>query len=165
MNKELYEWIYSLLICGCMTSVILFLSPDDRNRTVIETGCSCVMFLALIIPLLQIDLDEYLSSLEAFSKQIEEQQNASNITFTEMNKELIEQKYAEYILNEAEGDNLKVKSVQVNTVENTEGLLIPNEVIYHCDSAIPNSFLTYIEEQLGVPVERQNIHEITGDHS
>ena len=165
MRDGLYTWIYSLLVCGCLTSIIMFLAPDGKVKTIVETGCSCVMFLALINPLLQIHIDEYIGELASFSVQVKEEYSSKIIAFKDFNKEIIEQKFEEYIMNEAENHDVVLNSVKVNVSVTEENIVTPNEIVYESDVSIPTHFYERIESQLGVPMERQRINEIAKDHA
>lgn len=162
MNNDINLWLYTLFTSGCITSFILFLMPDDRSRQIVELGCSCIMIFALMMPLKNIDLNNYLSALSIYSKQINEEIGFKQAAADEISKEIIEGQFEEYILNEAEAQGIKLESVSVDTVQNEDSNYFPMQVFYHCKGTVPESFLEHIETQLGISKERQKTYEVTG---
>lgn len=163
MKSDIHLWLYTLFACGCITSMILFLMPDDRSRQIAELGCSCIMILALMMPLTKFNLNNYLSILSTYSQQVNEEMIDKQEAADEMNKSIIEERFEEYILKEAESQEIKLDSVSVVVVQNEDATYIPDQVFYRSDDSIPIEFKKHIETQLGVSVERQKIYEVTGN--
>jgi len=161
MKSDIYLWLYTLFVCGCITSMILFLIPDERNRQIAELGCSSVMILALMMPLTEFDINDYLSNLSSYNQQINDEIADKHEIAGEMNKAIIEQQLEEYILKEAEVQQIKLDSVSVAVMQYDNIDYIPTQIVYYSDYSIPIAFLDFIEEQLGVSKERQMIYEAT----
>ena len=164
MKNELNLWLYTLFASGCITSMILYLMPDERSRQIAELGCSCIMIFALLMPLKNSELDDFLSALSICSEEINDEIALKQVAVDEINKEIIEEQFEEYILNEAESQNIKLNSVSVNIAPYEDGSYIPEQVFYYCEGSVPELFLEYIEGQLGVSKERQITYEDSGNH-
>jgi len=156
---ELYRYIYTLLICSCITSLVLYLSPDDPKKDILEIGCSCVMFLAFVSPLFSFDYENYTSSFSKFVSQLDNVYFLQEDFTVNATKEIIEDQYGEYILNEAVLHNIDLSSVSVITIHDSEGNWIPYKVVYNSTKEIPHNFKTHISICLGVPEERQTTDE------
>ena len=161
MKHDIQLWLYTLFACGCITSVILFLMPDERNRGIAELGCSCVMIFALISPLTKFDLNRYLADLSLYSQEMNEEIVLKEKAADEIHKEIIEERLEEYILNEAESREIKLESIAVDILHKENGQYIPAQVVYYSNDPIPENFMGHIEAQLGVSKERQIIYEAT----
>lgn len=162
MKFDMNTWLYTLFACSCISSMILYLSPDDRSRGIAEMGCTCVMILALIMPLSNLDLEDYLSDLSEYRERVSEELAFLQSSADEINKEIIEQRTQEYILNEAESQGIKLSAALVEAVQSEEGDFIPAQVSYYSESMVPEQFIHSIETQLGIPKERQITYETTG---
>lgn len=159
MENFVFSWVYSLLVSGCICSFFLFIVPEGRIRALMEFGCSCVMLLALLTPLCQLDLEEYGASLAEFQQSLKLQEDLNRELAENLTKELIEQEYAEYILTEANRQQIGVESVKVTAVEHEDGVWLPYEAIYTSAAPVPEPFLNYITRELGIAKERQRIYE------
>lgn len=164
MKNDIYVWLYTLFACGCVTSIIMFLMPDDKSRGIAELGCSCIMILALMLPLTKFDLNSYLSDLSLYSKQMNEEIVLKQSVADEIHKEIIEERFEEYILNEAELQALKLESISVDIMQDENNNYIPVQVSYYSNELVPENFMEQIEVQLGIPKERQRTYETSGNH-
>lgn len=149
------DWIHTLLCTGAICAVLLYLCPDGRIRSMMETGSSCVMLLALVSPLSQLDIDAYAETLAEYRQQLELQEQRTISAVQRVNEHVMEREYEAYIINETVSHDLFVTSVDVEVSENQDGYWIPYAVTYITDQDIPASFLQHIEIQLGIPKERQ----------
>lgn len=164
MTTELYTWIYSLVSCGCLSSIVLFLYPESRSKGLVETGCTCVLIIALLMPLISNDIAKYESSFDDFYDEIDETRMRLDDSRLNFNKYLIESELDEYVLNEANALGVNLLSVTVRTHEDEYGVMVPYEIEYESLAPIPNSFLIQMETDLGVATERQKVYEVTGDN-
>ena len=152
------EWTHTLLCTGAACAVLLYLCPDGRIHGMMETGCACVMLLALVSPLSRLDIDAYAEMLSEYRHQIEGQEQQTILTVQQVNQHVMKREYEAYIINEAALHNFSVISVDVEISESEGGYWIPYAVSYITEQEIPASFLQFVETQLGIPVERQSIH-------
>lgn len=164
IENEVNTWLYTLFVCGCFTSVILYITPNGKNRSVVEVGCSCVMILALILPFRYFNLGKYYDNLTEYTKQLNEEIVLKQASVNQLYKEIIEQEYAEYIFNEAESKNILLESVSVKAIPNDDENYVPYSVLYLTNGTIPDDFLKHIEMNFGVSQERQRVYEDTGKY-
>ena len=78
---------------------------------------------------------------------------------SEIHKAYIEDKYASYILNEAEQYGVSLSEVKVTVVQDNHENWIPYEVEYTTHHLISAEFMKHIHNELGVAEERQYIND------
>ncbi len=159
MVDLIVQWLRTLLICGCICGLIVFLCPSGQIKSILKTGSTCVMLIALISPLTQVHASRYTSSIENFRESIAAQEDALQTSLKQINRSVIEQEYCAYILNEAEMQNIHIDSVEVETEWSNEGYWAPVSIIYRTASDIPESFKTQIVTQLGIANETTNYNQ------
>lgn len=157
----LYQWINTLLVSACICSLILYICPNGKMKELLEIGCSSVMLIALISPLSRVHIQNYASDLAEFRNHILAQEQITEEIAETLSRQVIEQEYAAYIINEARAQSILLHAVTV-TVCQDSGNWIPYEVIYIADTQIPDEFKSHIKTQLGIPKERQHTNESTG---
>lgn len=155
MKFDFVNWIQSLILCSAMISVLLFLCPDDPKKRILETGCSCVMFLVFLFPIMQLRYEDINSVFSEYVTQIESENEELLQNNDEIYRLIIKEKYKEYITNEAKILQIDFEDVSVDVVPDEHGNYIPFEITYVSTEPVPFSFIEYIAKQLGVPKERQ----------
>ena len=151
MEELLRSWLYSLLVSGCMCSLLCFVNADSKMKGLIETACVCVMLFICISPFRMISdfrslTEDYIpnSSLELDYSDSEQ-----------YIKSFMEAEYSAYIRNEADRFGVTLTDVFVTTRADENGNQIPYEVFYKSEKPISPDFKTYIADKLGVMEERQ----------
>ena len=155
MMFDITDWCYSLIVCSGLLCLLKLLIPDDCNKSIIETGGACVLFLLALSPFTEVEFENLFSEIMTYSEQIHDESELLLEKNQELSKSIIERKYAEYIINEAKQMGIKIQSAFVSVNEDVSGNWIPDEVIYVSTEAVPDSFKEYIWLNLGVPKERQ----------
>lgn len=155
MIFDVTGWCYSLIVCSGLLCLILFFMPDERNKSMIETGGACMLFILFLSPFSEMDFDTFFSEIITYSEQITVERDSMLEGNRELSKKIIESKYGEYIINEAKQNGIGIQSVFVYVCEDQGGNWIPNKIVYVSSGSIPDSFKEYIWVQLGVPKERQ----------
>lgn len=164
MEKEIGLWINTLFVSGCILSVILYLSPNEKSRSILEIGCSCVMIFALVIPLNGLRLNDCLNEFKKFQTTIENELALKEISSDALQLKIIEKELEEYILNEAERYPISLKTVTVTVLADESEQYAIESISYDVHDAVPYDFLVQMKEQLGVPIERQIVYEHSRDH-
>lgn len=155
----LHSWLYDLLICGLICSLIQFFHTDGKSKPLLETGCACIMLLAFLSPIMNFTIPNSADDLFDGWTSMEEPA-AARIASEEDFHYIIKQEYAAYIFNAAEQMNLDIEDVSITTVTDEFGTPLPYSIVYTTTEDIPSSFKKRIENELGVPSERQVTHEI-----
>ena len=155
MVFDITGWCYSLIVCSGFLCFLKFLIPDDCNKSMIETGGACVLFLLALSPFSEVEFENLFSEMMTYSEQIHNESELLLDKNQQLSKSIIESKYAEYIINEAKRKDIIIQSALVSVHEDVSGNWLPGEVIYISTEIIPDSFKEYILVNLGVPKERQ----------
>ena len=96
MEDTIHSWIYSVLMSGCICSILLFFNAESKMRPLLETGCACAMILIFISPMNEITFSTDINT------DYKNNSFSENYDYNEIHKAYIEDEYASYILNEAE---------------------------------------------------------------
>ena len=156
MGELARSWLYSLLVSGCICSLILFLNTDGKIKGLLETGCACVMLLAFISPFQNLSLQNEMDSYFEKWKTVESNIEFNNITTSQT---FMESEYRAYILKEADFYGVELTDVVVSAKQNQEGYWVPVSVIYFAEQPISENFVTHISNDLGLTEERFVIND------
>lgn len=153
------SWLHSLLVSGCICSLILFVNPDGKIKNLLETGCACIMVFVFLSPITNLSMRHEIRNDFREWTTIE----SDNISVDKqliMNRDFMEAEYQAYILNEAKYHNIQLHDVLVGMQQNSDGYWLPVSVEYITTQTIPESFLLQIANDLGITEERISINEI-----
>lgn len=159
MQAILHDWVYSVAFAGALCAVCMYLCPAGRVKYVLQMASACVMVLAMFSPFLKLRPDEYASILAAYREESIAVMSDSAGGTERLNRLVIEQEYAEYILDKAQTYGLTLESVSVRTTWDNGGYWVPHEAVYVTEEPLPEAFLEKITEELGIPKERQSVRE------
>ena len=144
MGESIRMWLYSLLISGCICSCILFVHPYSSNKSLIETGCACIMILIFLSPFknhhIINQMEKEFSSWTAVENYIDD----SNAI-----QRFMEEEFRAYILKEANNNGINIFDVKVNTIQDENGYWIPVTIEYISDTTISEDFKSRIAQELG----------------
>lgn len=159
MNAFFQDWIYSLTISGMLCALVLYITPESKSKSLIETACTCIMILGVLSPLLQFDMDSFQSSLSNMQLQLNSQDALAATRSKEIIQYVIAKEYETYIMDESTAYQITLNEVEIITTEDDSGNVIPHEISYYTNISIPDAFISHIHTTLGVPKERQHIHD------
>ena len=155
MEDLIQTWIYSVLVSGCVCSILMFFNTDGKMKPLLETGCACAMILTFLSPVNKICLSPNISAdynhmYKNFSICID---------YDDKFKAFIEEQYRAYILNEAKSFGVSLTEAKVTAVQDENENWIPYEVFYTTDHLIDDEFMKHISNELGIAEERQHIND------
>ena len=127
---------------------------------IMETGCASLMILIFLQPFGN-DANPNLLMQEISQWTSVKACNLQDINIYQ--KTYMEQEYCAYIESEASRNGIAVKNITVDSVQNESGEWIPYSASYSVESSKSEDFIVLIENQLGIPAERQHIYEYTKD--
>ena len=159
MQTILHDWVYSVAFAGGLCAVCMYLCPAGRVKYVLQMASACVMVLAMFSPFLKLRPDDYASILAAYREESIAVMSDSVSGAERLNRLVIEQEYAEYILDKAQTHGLTLASVSVRATWDSGGYWVPHEAVYVTGEAIPEAFVQESTEELGIPKERQSVRE------
>ena len=152
----LREWLTSLVAVSMLLSVARTLVPEGSIRKISSFTGGLILLVVLLRPLLGADLSRLDLHLEDYERAIGQRQEELASAGEAELAGIIEERTAAYISDKADTLGLAVK-VQVETKPAGDGVPVP----WRAEIWGPRSpaLATYMEEELGIPGERQVWHE------
>ena len=152
----LREWLTSLVAVSMLLSVARTLVPEGSIRKISSFTGGLILLVVLVRPLLGADLSRLDLHLEDYERAIGQRQEELASAGEAELAGIIEERTAAYISDKADTLGLAVK-VQVETKPAGDGVPVP----WRAELWGPRSpaLATYMEEELGIPGERQVWHE------
>ena len=152
----LREWLASLVAVSMLLSVARTLVPEGSIRKISSFTGGLILLVVLLRPLLGADLSRLDLHLEDYERAIGQRQEELASAGEAELAGIIEERTAAYISDKADTLGLAVK-VQVETKPAGDGVPVP----WRAELWGPRSpaLATYMEEELGIPGERQVWHE------
>ena len=152
----LREWLTSLVAVSMLLSVARTLVPEGSIRKISSFTGGLILLVGLLRPLLGGDLSRLDLHLEDYEQAIGQRQEELASAGEAELAGIIEERTAAYISDKADTLGLAVK-VQVETKPAGDGVPVP----WRAELWGPRSpaLATYMEEELGIPGERQVWHE------
>ena len=152
----LREWLTSLVAVSMLLSVAQTLVPEGSIRKITSFTGGLILLVVLLRPLLGADLSRLDLHLEDYERAIGQRQEELASAGEAELAGIIEERTAAYISDKADTLGLAVK-VQVETKLAGDGVPVP----WRAEIWGPRSpaLATYMEEELGIPGERQVWHE------
>lgn len=161
MQAIIHNWVCGVAFAGGLCAVCMYLCPAGRVKYVLQMASACVMVLAMFAPLVRMDPDAYASLLAAYREQSVAVLDVSDISAERLNRTVIEQECAEYILDKAQTFGISIDAVTVRVKWEDAGYWVPYEATYTVpdSTVITREFMQAVSEELGIPEERQNASE------
>ena len=152
----LREWLTSLVAVSMLLSVARTLVPEGSIRKISSVTGGLILLVVLLRPLPGADLSRLDLHLEDYERAIGQRQEELASAGEAELAGIIEERTAAYISDKADTLGLAVK-VQVETKPAGDGVPVP----WRAELWGPRSpaLATYMEEELGIPGERQVWHE------
>ncbi|MCD7845446.1 MAG: hypothetical protein LUG57_06285 [Oscillospiraceae bacterium] len=152
-------WITGIVAASVLRAIAMALTPPGRVRSVTGLVCTIVCTLALVSPLLEIDLADLAVGLAEYEQMAEEVVAQSEEESKMLNRAYIEGEYEAYILDKAAETGVAVEEVSVTARWDEEALVwYPWQAVLA--GAYDGALSQAIEAELGIPAERQ---EWSGD--
>jgi hypothetical protein len=143
-----------LAAASLLSCMALALTPPGRVRFVTKMVCGIVCALAMVSPVLELDLDSLAVSMAAYTQQAQSIVDAAEQEEKMMERTYIEQQCQAYILAKAAQEDSGVSSVSVQARWDDQALVwVPWQVTL--DGAYDGTLSRAIETQLGIPAQRQ----------
>lgn len=137
-----------------LTCIALNLCPAGRVKNVARLLCGLVCTVALIKPLLGVDLENLSVNLALYRQQAQEVTQSAEEEADTMRRIYIQDECAAYISAEAQSLDVSIGEVSVTAVWNQdEAVWVPYEITV--DAPYSAALSRRIEGDLGVPRERQ----------
>jgi len=160
MTETIRNWILSLGGAAVLGALALAITPEGPVRSVVRMLCGVVMALALISPLLRMDMDTYSLSLAEYREKVAGLTGSLEDTRDRLRRTIIEEECAAYIWDKAQELGIQAGQAEV-AVKWGDDCWVPWEAhMRFAVSGSQRSALSYIlEAELGIPAERQYWNE------
>lgn len=148
------NWIRGLAGVAVFSAIALTLTPSGRVKNVLRALCGLIMVIALLRPLIGIDLADYGRSLAKYRESLIARTDTE--AGDRLSRIIIENETRAYILDKAAGLGLAPQSVSVSA-RWANGFWVPDQVsVTGPTGADAEALSNLIEAQLGIPKDRQH---------
>lgn len=146
------EWLTSIVVVTLLLSVAQTLIPEGTVRKAASFTGGLILLAALLQPVLQTDLAGLRLDFGDYERAIGQRREELDSAGKEALEELIETQTAAYISDKADALGLSVEA-RVETETGDDGVPVPASV--RLKGPRSEELAAYIEEDLGIPWERQ----------
>lgn len=129
------------------------LAPEGSVKKLLNMLCSVVLMSAFIFGVKDLDFQVYSMELAKYQQREAEFLEKNEAAYNRLNRTVIEQHYAAYILDKAQQLNMGDAEVKVSVQWSTEGFWVPYS--FETNREYCSELAEYIEAELGIPAQRQ----------
>lgn len=152
MTTWLREWLTGLIAAAMVLSLLYALVPKGTMHAIIRFGGGLILLLAVLRPLLRINVEELRTHYRTYQQEIDQQIHIYQEESQTQMTSIIEEEMAAYISKKADEMGFACE-VQVET-ELRDGIPIPCGVSLNIPYNV--SLSRWITEELGISEEKQN---------
>lgn len=152
------RWVVGLAGAALCCGLALSLTPRGRVHRVLRLVCGMVMVIALISPLMDIDIGELSVNSAYYRERLGDLQGRTQETSDRLSRTIIEEECAAYILDKAQVIGLDIQAVSVTAKWGDEGWFYPCEAHITANGGSEEQrgrLAAFIEGELGIERERQ----------
>jgi len=153
VTEFLREWILGMAGAAVFCTLCSAVTPDGGVKKVQKLLCGVVMTLALLSPLVGLDMGAYSVNLARCRSQAEEIGASAQEISDSLSRTFIEQRCAAYILDKARMLGLEPDGVRVTAQWSDEGVWYPAEA--EIEAQYDRRLSEKIEEELGISTRNQ----------
>ena len=145
-------WIVSVVTVSMLLNLVRLLTPKGSVQKIASFTGGLILLLALLQPLAKAELSKLVTDVGTYSEVVELRQKELMEERENQLRRSIEDRTAAYISDKAKTLGTAV-SAEVKTVLSSEGIPVPVEA--EIAGAYTRELAEYIEQDLGIPAERQ----------
>ena len=151
------DCIRDICILSVMGGTALCLVPEGGAKRVLKTFIT-ILLLGLILHFLRIhDIEVYRLELAKYREKEQELVHSGTEARDELNRLVMEQEYAAYVLEQAEKRGMLLDSVHISVRWSTEGLWVPDRAVIVMREGEKDMLRAMLIQELGIPEERQEV--------
>lgn len=156
MTELIRSWLIAVLTAGILSSVADTLMPEGAVKRVGKLTCGLIMICALLFPLGSRGVWDY-EALGGYWEELLQGKELLKGQVDEQMKEIIERECAAYIVDKA-AETGAVCTAEVECTVTEDGIYLPERVRIsgQFEAAQRSRLSEQIEQELGVPVQRQH---------
>lgn len=148
------QWLLGVVGASLLSSLALMLCPGGRVKAVTKMVCALVCALAMLEPLMKLDMGSLSAGLAAYRQQAQSITENEEETAKMVQRTYIQEQCAAYILTQAQSLTLSIEAAEVLALwDAAEGVWYPWEATV--TGPYDRTLARQIEEDLGIPEERQ----------
>ena len=137
------------LLCGA----VFALTPEGNIKKIMQILCTLILVSMVLASLSNMDFEQYLLEFASYEEREKAFLSKSKELEKNLNREVIEQKCEEYIMDKAKEFGLSIDEIKVNARWDTGGFWLPDNVEINHGYSVALS--EYIESELGIPTVLQ----------
>lgn len=155
MGASLRAYILRVIAASLLSALTKSLIADGGVRRIASIVCAALLFLCVLSPLAELDLDEIAQSLAQMQMQTETLRTGVSVKNRDLIAQIIKQRTQTYILDKAAAMGLTIQADV--TVQQQSEYPYPWQVTLRgaCTQAQKQLLTQYIEENLAIPADRQ----------
>lgn len=148
------EWLQGIVAASVISSLAMMLTPPGRVRWVTRMACGILCSLAIVSPVLKLDMEVLSVSIAAYEQAAQKVMEEAEEESKMLERTYIEQECAAYILSKAEENGVPLGRAGVSARWDDEaGVWYPWSAELEGDYSPRLAVL--MESALGIPAERQ----------
>ena len=157
MSEFVHNYIQTLVYSAVFCFLALALTPEGSGKKAVGIACAAAMMIAVISPVVSIDLSDYSKTLTEYKLKAEEYAGNGKTESENLNRLYIQDKCRAYILDKAEEMGADISEVTVTAEWSTDGFWYPVscEIRYGCTDAQRAELEAFIGAQLGISKDEQ----------
>lgn len=152
------QWLLGIAAASLLSALAMAITPEGRVKRIVNLVCSFVVAAAMIAPLAGFDFGSFSVYVQQYRAAAEEMIHGMEEENSRLNRLIIEEKSAAYILDKAESMDTPVSSVSVNAKWNAdEKCWYPYsaKLSFSGPEEARAKIAWYLSADLGIPEERQ----------
>ena len=153
MIELIRTWVLALTGTAAFCAVATELTPKGPVKSVVRTVCAVSLAAALLSPLLEFDFPTYALSMARYRDDAAALTASGKEIGGELNRRVIEERLAAYILDKARSLGVSVTEARVTLKWDADGVWYPTaaEIVGDYSAGLSDC----IAAELGVPAEAQ----------
>ena len=151
------ECIREVCFLSILGGAALSLAPEGGPRRILKSLVT-ILLLALVLEKLPAqDPGAYRLERSKYREKEQELLDRGEEKRDELNRLVIEQEYASYVMEQAEACGLLLDSVSITVRWNTEGLWVPERAVIRLREGDADRLRAFLTDELGIPPDRQEV--------
>lgn len=157
MSEFVHNYIQTLVCSAVFCFLALALTPEGSGKKAVGIACAAAMMIAVISPIVSIDLSDYSKTLTEYKLKAEEYADSGKEESENLNRLYIQDKCGAYILDKAKEMGADISEVTVTAEWSTDGFWYPVscEIRYGCTDAQRAELEAFIGAQFGIGKDDQ----------
>ncbi len=159
MIAALRGWLTSVIYTAMVIAVAENMAPPGGMKKIVSMTGGLILLVMLVKPIGTIELEFLQLPYNSYVYSVEKRQDELEKDYLKELKGLIEQRTAAYISDKAKRLGLECRATVLCEV-GEEGVPYPHRVTIQ--GTVSEELKQWIEEELGIPTERQVFHGMEG---